>query len=115
LFGIWKNPVKDNEFRNADKVELFVGNFWSEVTLEEVQPVFHEEMRRIKSVSEHDGEHFPEETSWSFWISSTQTERSDNFFWNARTCLALVKSSALEGCILLDKKEGSGRTFRTSP
>jgi hypothetical protein len=64
LFGIWTTQIKDNKFRNADKVEEFVYNFWSDVTLEEVQPVFHEQMRRIKWVSEHDGEHFPDET-WS--------------------------------------------------
>jgi hypothetical protein len=44
-------------FRNADDVEDFVCNFWSGVTWDEAQMVFHKWMRRVKSVCEHDGGH----------------------------------------------------------
>jgi hypothetical protein len=38
----------------------FVSNCWSEVTLDEVQLVFHEWMRPLEWVCEHDGEYAPE-------------------------------------------------------
>jgi hypothetical protein len=48
--------MEETVFRNADEVEAFVCNCWSEVTLDEVQLVFHKWMRRLEWVCEHDGE-----------------------------------------------------------
>jgi hypothetical protein len=45
--------MKENVFRNADEIEDFVCNCWSEVTFDEVQLVLHERMRRLEWVCEH--------------------------------------------------------------
>jgi hypothetical protein len=52
--------MKETVCRNAAEVADFVCNFWSEVTLHEVQLVFHEWMRPLEYVCEHDGEYVPE-------------------------------------------------------
>jgi hypothetical protein len=44
----------------ADEVEDFVCHLWNEVTLDEVQLVFHKWMRRLEWVRRHDGEYVPE-------------------------------------------------------
>jgi hypothetical protein len=55
--------MNEKGFRNANEFDDFVCNIWSEVTLEEVQLVFHEWMRRLEWVSQHDREYVREETS----------------------------------------------------
>jgi hypothetical protein len=40
--------MKRNGFRNADEVDDFVCNFWSEMNLDEVQLAFHEWTRPLK-------------------------------------------------------------------
>jgi hypothetical protein len=55
--------MKETVFRNADEVKDFVCNIWGEVILDEMQLVFHEWMRRLECVCEHDGEYVPGKTS----------------------------------------------------
>jgi hypothetical protein len=40
--------MKENEFRNLDEVKEFVRDFWSDMTLEEVQLLFHEWVNRLE-------------------------------------------------------------------
>jgi hypothetical protein len=54
--------MKETVFMSADEVKDFVCNFWSEVTLEEVQLAFHEWMKRLEAVCEYDGEYVPQQT-----------------------------------------------------
>jgi hypothetical protein len=62
--------MTENEFRNTDEVQDSDYNFRSDLTLEEVQLVFHERMKFCKCVSEHDGEFAPEWT-WQYRHSSS--------------------------------------------
>jgi hypothetical protein len=42
LFGLLRNGIKENVFRNANEVEDFICNVWSEMTLDKAPLVFHE-------------------------------------------------------------------------
>jgi hypothetical protein len=46
--GVLRNRIKETVFRTVGKVEDCVCSFWSEATLDEVQLVFHEWMRRLE-------------------------------------------------------------------
>jgi hypothetical protein len=60
LLGALKNRMKETVFRSVYEVCDFVYSFWCVVTLDEVQPAFHQWMRRLNWVCEHDGESVPE-------------------------------------------------------
>jgi hypothetical protein len=55
--------MKETVFSNADEVGDFACSFWSEVTFDEVQLGFHEMIRRLEWICEHDREYGPEQTS----------------------------------------------------
>jgi hypothetical protein len=59
-FRALKNYLNETVFRNPYEVEDLVCNFRSDVTLDEMQLVFHERMRRLERVCEHNGEYVPE-------------------------------------------------------
>jgi hypothetical protein len=52
--------MMETVFRNADEIDDFVCNFRSEAALGKVHLGFHEWMRQLEWVCEHDGEYVPE-------------------------------------------------------
>jgi hypothetical protein len=52
--------MNETVLRNSDEVEDFVYIFWREVTLGEVQLVFHEWIRRLEWFCQHNGEYVAE-------------------------------------------------------
>jgi hypothetical protein len=52
--------MKETVFGNADGVEDFVCNLWSEVTLDEMHPVLQEWMRPLEWLCEQVGEYCTE-------------------------------------------------------
>jgi hypothetical protein len=52
--------MKENVLRNVDEVTDFACSFWSQVTLDEVQLVWHKWPRGLEWGREHAGELVPE-------------------------------------------------------
>jgi hypothetical protein len=60
MFGVVKDGIKENVCRNAGDVGKFACSLRIDLTLNEVQLVFQEKMRRFEQVREHDIEYVPE-------------------------------------------------------
>jgi hypothetical protein len=55
-----KGILKDRDFHSHDEVEEAITTAWNDLTLDEVQSVFHNWMNRLRWVIENRGEYITE-------------------------------------------------------
>jgi hypothetical protein len=60
LFGLLKGIMKRREFHSHEEIEEAITVAWNDLTVEDVQSIFYDWMRRLAWVIKHEGEYILE-------------------------------------------------------